>query len=152
MSPKDELAARPEHPDYPGWYDASLSDPRGYNRDVIGQLLVRVEPQDVVRVRMLPRPLHENQYGMVHGAVVLGLVDVAAFVAAAALRGKAFTGAVTLEVNNHFVGAGTLDKPLDAVTEIVRETGKLIFARGTIEQGDKVISSWSSILRKITPK
>ena len=152
MSAPEERVAPREHPDHPGWYDATLAKPRGYNRDVIGQMLARIDRPGVVRLRMFPRELHENQYGAVHGGMILGLIDVAGFAAAAVLNGQDFTGAVTLEVSNHFVGAGRLDLPLDAPTEIVRETGKLIFVRGTVEQEDNVIASWSSILRKITPR
>ena len=44
---------------------------------------------------------------------------------------------VTLELSTQFVGAGDPTRVLDAVNEIVRETGKLVFIRGQVMQDDE---------------
>ena len=59
---------------------------------------------------------------------------------------------VTLELSTQFVGAGDPSQPLDAVNEIVRETGKLMFIRGQVVQGENIIASHSGIVRKIIAK
>jgi uncharacterized protein (TIGR00369 family) len=143
---------RREHPDYPGWYDGALGRPEEYNRAVVGTLLVRRDGPNMARIRMFPEERHKNQYGVIHGGMVLGLIDIAGFAAAVELTEGKFPGGVTIELHNHFVGAGNPELPLDAVTEIVRETGKMLFVRGTVEQDDAVIGTWSSILRKISPR
>ena len=56
---------------------------------------------------------------------------------------------VTLELSTQFTGAGQPDRPLDAVTEIVRETGSLVFVRGTVEQEEHVVASFSGIVKKM---
>ena len=43
-------------------------------------------------------------------------------------------------------------EPLDAVTEIVRETGKLVFVRGMVEQTDHQVAAFSGIIRKFAPR
>ena len=148
----NEPATRREHPDYPGWVDASFGEAEHYNRAVVGTLLIRREAPEVARLRMIPQERHKNQYGVVHGGMILGLIDIAGFAAATELSDGAFPGGVTIEVTNHFVGSADPELPLDAVAQIVRETGKLLFVRGTIEQEGAILGSWSSILRKITAR
>ena len=49
------------------------------------------------------------------------------------------------------MGGGKARTPLDAVTEIVKETGKLVFVRGLVEQGEHRVASFSGIVRKMRP-
>jgi len=55
-------------------------------------------------------------------------------------------------VSTQFVGGGDPARPLDAVTEVVRETGKLVFVRGMVEQEGDVVASFSGIVRKMQPR
>ena len=57
---------------------------------------------------------------------------------------------VTLELSTQFVGAGDKTRPLDAMTELVRETGKLAFVRGEVVQDDDTVAAYSGILRKLS--
>ena len=41
---------------------------------------------------------------------------------------------------------------LDAVTEIVRETGGLVFVRGNVVQAEHVVASFSGIVKKMHPR
>jgi acyl-coenzyme A thioesterase PaaI-like protein len=72
------------------------------------------------------------------------------FIGARALGRGAGRAAVTLDCNVQFVGPADLDRPLDAIVEVTRETGRLLFLRGTVEQGDDMIASYVGILRKPT--
>jgi acyl-coenzyme A thioesterase PaaI-like protein len=58
---------------------------------------------------------------------------------------------VTVELSTQFVGPGDPAMPLDAVTEITQETGRMMFARGQCVQGDRVVTSYSGIVRKMRP-
>ena len=152
MANANEPARRREHPDYPGWIDASFGEAEHYNRAVIGTLLIRRDSPQVARLRMIPEERHKNQYGVVHGGTILGLIDIAGFAGATELTGGTFPGGVTIELTNHFVGSADPNQPLDATVEIIRETGKMVFVRGTVEQDGAILGSWSSILRKISPR
>ena len=60
-------------------------------------------------------------------------------------------GSVTLELSSQFIGAGKPGVPLDAVVEVLRETKRLVFLRGTVVQGkddEHLIASFSGIVRK----
>ena len=59
-----------------------------------------------------------------------------------------FAGAVTLGVSTQFIGGGKLDEPLDCLVEIVRETGRLMFLRGQMEQRDHLVLTYQATLSK----
>ncbi|QIQ88095.1 MAG: PaaI family thioesterase [Erythrobacter sp.] len=107
---------------------------------------------DQCRLRMFPERRHTNLGDNIHGAATLGLIDIALF-ATMHLVGHGDAGpSVTVELSTQFVGAGDPERPLDAVTEIVRETGRMLFLRGQAVQGDDVVASYSGIVRKMKPR
>lgn len=133
-----------------GWHSWTLKDETRYNTFVLGRLQVRREG-DQCRLRMFPARQHTNAANNIHGGTTLGLIDIALF-ATMHLCGTGDAGAsVTMELSTQFVGAGDPEKPLDAVTEIVQETGRMLFTRGQCVQGDAIVASYSGIVRKIKP-
>ncbi|MEO1648943.1 MAG: PaaI family thioesterase [Pseudomonadota bacterium] len=149
--PFEHLPLSPEQADgEEGWRSWTLKDHTRYNTFVLGELRVRKEGE-TCRLRMFPQRHHTNAADNIHGGTTLGLIDIALF-ATMHLCGTGDAGAsVTVELSTQFVGAGDPTKPLDAVTEIVQETGRMLFTRGQCVQGDKVIASYSGIVRKIKP-
>src|SRR3546814_17308236 len=85
---------------------------------------------------MLPERKHSNLGDNVHGAVTLALVDSALFAASHQFGSLDAGHSVTLDLSTPFVGAGRVGEPMDALVELVRETGRLIFLRGLGVQGD----------------
>src|SRR3546814_15747760 len=87
----------------------------------------------------------------VHGAVTLALVDIALFAAAHQFGSLNAGHSVALDLSTQFVGAGRIGEPLDAVVELVRETGRLIFLRGLVVQGEDdghIALSFAGTIRK----
>ena len=76
------------------------------------------------------------------------LIDISMFAAMRTLTDNEGARAVTLELSTQFIGAGRGDAPLDAVVEILRETGRMVFMRGRVEQGDALIAAFSGVVRK----
>ncbi len=136
-----------------GWYSWNLVDRTRFNTAVLGEMQVRKEGQ-FCRLRMFPERRHTNLTDNVHGAVTLGLIDIALF-ATMHINGSGDAGpSVTVELSTQFVGAGDPARPLDAVSEIVRETGRMLFLRGFAVQarddgGEAIIASYSGIVRKM---
>ena len=151
MLAKDVLEHGPD-PDNPGWNHWNLKDQTLFNGAVMGRLITRVDDDGKARLRMFPERRHENLQGIVHGAVTLSLIDIALFTTMHNLGSGNAGPSVTLELSTQFVGGGKPDRPLDAVTEIVQETGKLVFVRGLVEQGDHRVASFSGIVRKMQPR
>lgn len=136
-----------------GWFTWNLIDRTRFNGAVMGKMQVRKEG-NLCRLRMFPERRHTNLVDSIHGAVTLGLIDIALF-ATMHLTGSGEAGpSVTVELSTQFVGGGDPDRPLDAVTEIVRETGRMLFLRGFATQprddgGEEIIASYSGIVRKM---
>ncbi|OWQ92517.1 thioesterase [Sphingopyxis bauzanensis] len=138
-----------------GWLSWDLKDATRFN-SFIEPLTVRVEPSTAdgrpcARVRMIPERKHSNLGNNVHGAVTLALVDIALFAASHQFGSLNAGHSVTLDLSTQFVGAGRVGEPLDAVVELVRETGRLIFLRGLVVQGEgdsHIVLSFAGTIRK----
>lgn len=139
-----------EHPDHPGWNEWRLTDLTRYNGAVLGLTLLRFDNPELTRTRTRIFPKHHmtNINNVIHGGVTMSLIDIALFAGCTAIIGQDLGRGSTLELNTHFTGAGDPERPIDALTELVRETGRLVFGRGTVVQGDDVVASFSGIIRK----
>jgi acyl-coenzyme A thioesterase PaaI-like protein len=83
-----------------------------------------------------------------HGGLTLSLIDVALF-SSSRMFGLIEAGtAVTLDLSVQFIGAGRANVPIDAVTELLKETRRLLFLRGIVEQEGEMVSAYSGTIRK----
>ncbi len=148
--PLPSFVSEPD-PDHPGWDSWELRDETRYNA-FLGRLLIRLDEHGKAWTRMLPERKHSNLGDAVHGGTITGFVDISLF-AAARLFGMLDPGpAVTLDLSFHFVGAGKMGEPLDCELELVKETGRLLFLRGLVRQGNHIVSSFSGTIRKPSRK
>jgi acyl-coenzyme A thioesterase PaaI-like protein len=134
-------------PDNPGWRRWELRDESRFNGQVMGRMLVRVEGQ-LVRTRMFPEHRHTNLLDIVHGATTLALMDISIFSCGHMLGLDGMAGSVTLDLSAQFIGGAVPNEPLDSVVEILRETKRLVFLRGIVEQGDNKVGAFSATIRK----
>jgi acyl-coenzyme A thioesterase PaaI-like protein len=148
-----------EEPLPDGWIGWNLKDKDRFN-SFIEPLTVRLESptgdgRPRARVRMHPTRKHSNLGDNVHGAVSLALVDVALFAASHQFGSLEAGHSVTLDLSTQFVGAGRVGEPMDALVELVRETGRLIFLRGLVVQGEgdsHIVLSFAGTIRKASRK
>jgi uncharacterized protein (TIGR00369 family) len=145
---RDDVFEHGADPDNPGWRLWNLKDQTLFNGAVMGKLITRVE-DGRSRLRMFPERKHKNLQGIIHGAVTLSLIDIALFTTMHTLGSGNAGPSVTLELSTQFVGAGDPSQPLDAVCEIVRETGSLVFVRGEVVQDGRTVAAFSGIVRKM---
>jgi len=150
MPSKDVFEHGPD-PEHPGWHHWNLKDDTLFNGAVMGKLITRKEG-DKCRLRIFPERKHENLQGIIHGAVTLGLIDISMFTTMHVVGSGNAGPSVTLELSTQFIGGGDPARPLDAVTEIMRETGKLVFVRGEVLQDDDCLAAYSGIVRKFAPR
>lgn len=137
-----------EDPDYPGWRTFETSDPTRFNGAVMGRLIVRPDGETGAALRMFPAHIHGNVSGSVHGAVILALIDDSLFATMALRELGDAAASVTLDMSAQFIGAGSLDRPLDAMTEVLRETRRILFMRGLVVQDGATVASFSASVRK----
>lgn len=138
--------------DFPGWHSWELNDPTSFNGHVMGRLIVRKElapaGHEVVRLRMFPVHQHSNIQNNVHGGTTLALIDISLFSGLKLLLGGDAAAAVTLDLSTQFIGAGQIGQPLDSVVEVLRETRRLVFVRGLVEQGENTVAAFAGTIRK----
>jgi uncharacterized protein (TIGR00369 family) len=134
-------------PDHPGWFTWDLPDDGRYNA-TIGKLLVRADGPGRARCRMFPDIRQSNLGNVVHGGAILTFIDMA-FFAGGYLAGMSDTHAVTLDCTAQFISPARLGTPLEAAIELLRETGRLAFFRGTVEQDGSTVAAFSGTLRKV---
>ena len=96
---------------------------------------------------MVPGHAQSNLGDAVHGGAILTFIDMALF-AGGHMAGMTDTDAVTLELSTQFIGAGRLGAPMDAEVELLRETGRLLFLRGLVVQGDHKVAAFAGTIRK----
>ena len=145
-------------PGEPGWWTWTLADPTRFN-SAIGPLAIRYAAAgEPGLVRMLPRRAQGNLGDNIHGGATLTFIDIALFAGARACGVDLGDRPVTLDLNCQFVGAGRLGEPTYAEVEVVRETGRLVFTRGVVVQGDRsdpaarhIVASFTGMVRKGRP-
>ena len=148
----DDVFEHGPDPENPGWRLWNLKDETLFNGAVMGKLITSIDADGKARLRMFPERKHENLQGIIHGAVTLALIDISMFTTMHTIGSGNAGPSVTLELSTQFVGAGDPTRVLDAVNEIVRETGKLVFIRGQVMQDDDIVASYSGIVRKMRAK
>lgn len=117
-----------------------------------GRILARAEGPDVARVRIDTGRRSSNVLDAVHGGFLLSFLDQALFVGPIALERMELGRGVTLGVSTQFLASGSITAPLDCVVEIVRETGRLLFLRGQIEQAGDILMTYQATVRKLSGK
>jgi uncharacterized protein (TIGR00369 family) len=149
MAPIEARFVSSPAPEHPGWQWWDISDPTLFTTQAMGRFLVRREGKNRCRLRMFPERRHANiTANVVHGGVTLALADTALFATMDILLEGAAEESVTLDLSSQFIGAAHVGQPLDAMTEILRETGRMVFLRGMVLQDDVVISAFSATVRK----
>ena len=141
-----------ELPDHPGWRSWEFSDSTRFNQ-LMGPMMYRVV-NGVARVRWTPEHRHSNLSDNVHGGALLAFIDVVLFAAARGFGLITAGTAVTLDLNTQFISGGQIDEPLEAQVELLKETGRLLFLRGLVVQGEDVakIAAFSGTIRKPSPR
>jgi acyl-coenzyme A thioesterase PaaI-like protein len=135
------------HPDLPGWVWWRPDQPGSFF-DVIGEFALRAEGPGQGRVRWFPASRLGNIRGTLHGGALLGFVDIALFAGSTAAGIAGAKGAATVDCSCQFLAPAALDRPLEAVVEVVREGGRMVFLRGIAEQDEQRILSFAGIIRK----
>ena len=130
------------------WAGWSVSEGDPFN-DHAGPFYHRTDAHGVPVCGMRVAPQHLNGGGGLHGGALATFADFSLFVFAG-LTGDA--AAVTISLTCDYVGPATLEDRLECRGDIVRQTGSMIFLRGTITHEDAPVMAFSGILKKLRPK
>ena len=114
--------------------------------DYIGPFYYK-EEEDTYRCAFVVAAKHINGQGGLHGGMMVSFADYALFMFAR--NHLAGARAVTVTLNSEFASAAIEGEFLEATGEVVHETRGMLFLRGTIFSGDRVILNFSGVLKKL---
>ncbi len=134
-------------PENPGWKIWQMVVPGLYN-DFLGKIIMRKDA-DQASARMLPQIQHSNPNGIMHGGAMLGFIDVSLFTAMQILCEHPPETAATIDLQTQFTGAVKLDQHIESHTLITKETGNLLFMRGTVEQAGQSVAAYTGLIKKV---
>lgn len=112
----------------------------------VGMPFFRKTSDDTAEFVAETAPWHVNDGDNLHGGYLMTIIDAGLF---AVSRAVSDVGGVTISCNTEFLNAGNPHKPIHGVGRIMRETGKLMFVQGSLDQDGVPICAYSGVLRKI---
>lgn len=119
---------------------------------LLGPFCYKVEEDGRIRAAFQPQRHHLNGGNALHGGALMSFADFALFAIAHHSLIPAGQHAVTLSFNSEFLSAGGIDAPVEAVGEVMKETGSVIFVQGRLVQAGRPLLAFSGVLKKIKPK
>lgn len=137
------------HADHPGWFQWEPVR-KGLFTEVLGPLMVRSEGPKRARVRLLsPQVSHLNMANVLHGGMLLTFADIALFCGSFfGGLGERALGGQTVQLDVHFLSAARVETTLDALVELVHETGSMAFLRAQLDQAGERRATISALMRK----
>jgi acyl-coenzyme A thioesterase PaaI-like protein len=118
--------------------------------NVAGPFWRRRESDGASVVGFLAEEHHSNGHlGLIHGGAMMTFADVALGIAAVDAIGKQHCA--TSQLSYSFAGAGRVGDFVTCRPELVRRTRALVFVRGLVKVGDKVVGSADGIFTILDP-
>ncbi|MCA8930233.1 MAG: PaaI family thioesterase [Alphaproteobacteria bacterium] len=131
--------------DFPAAY--RISDPIDPHEIATGPFYEPLEAAGDPRVVLLVEEKHCNSAGTTHGGLLMTMADLT--LCAAAREGLPGERAITVQLDAQFIASGAIGDFLVARGEVVRRGGKLIFVRGQITCGERVLLTASAVTRRV---
>jgi acyl-coenzyme A thioesterase PaaI-like protein len=59
---------------------------------------------------------------------------------------------VTVSFNSEFISAGEIDHLIKGAATITLKTGSMVFVRGEVKQDDRILMTFSSVVKRLRKK
>ncbi|MEK7793320.1 MAG: PaaI family thioesterase [Candidatus Hydrogenedentota bacterium] len=118
--------------------------------DHVGPLYYRDEPDGSCRCAFVTDDYHMNGSGNMHGGMLMTFADYAMFFFARKHIGDAH--AVTVSFHADFTSASQVGEYVEATGEVIHETRKMLFVRGQITSGGRMLLNFSGVLKKVAAR
>ncbi|MCK1679606.1 PaaI family thioesterase [Bradyrhizobium sp. 147] len=106
----------------------------------------RVDADRTVRCAFRAQKRHLNGYGNVHGGCLMAFVDYCLFaIAGLVLHGRG----VTVSLSSEFLDAAREDELIEATGHVTRAGGSLIFVRGELKSGERLLLTFSGTIKRV---
>lgn len=113
-----------------------------------GPFFYRLDSHDRPVFALAAERRHCNTYNIVHGGLMMTLIDLTMVAAAKEHRAEQL---VTVSLNSEFLASGNTGDVLFARGELIRRTRSLAFVRGLIEVDGNVVFAASAVLKRLRP-
>ena len=107
------------------------------------------EENGVHKFALLAEARHCNRHEIVHGGLMMTMIDLAMVVAAKETWEEQL---VTVSLNSEFIDAGSAGEIVEAEGELVRRTGSMAFVRGRVHVCDRTLLTSSAVLKRMRAK
>ena len=115
--------------------------------DMTGPFVYRVEDGGKVRCAFKAGKQHMNGGGFMHGGCLMTFADYAMFcIATEELAGE---GGVTLSFSSEFIATARAGDLIEATGEIVKAGKSVIFLRGEIFTGTRMLLTFSGVIKRV---
>ncbi|NND49529.1 MAG: PaaI family thioesterase [Rhizobiales bacterium] len=117
--------------------------------ELVGNVYVKQDGEDI-RYGFISGQKHQNRRGVLHGGVLAAFADRA--LAMAGRRVNDDMPQATIELSLRFIDAVQIGEFVESTQEVVRKTRSVIFVRGTLMVGPRVIATADGIWKILTPR
>lgn len=131
--------------DFPSAY--RVSDPVDPFETATGNFYEPIDHGDDPRVVALVEEKHCNSSLVTHGGFLMTMADLT--LCMMARRGLVDERAVTVSLDCHFISAGKVGDFLEARAVVTRQGGSLVFVRGEIKTGDRVLLTANAVTKRV---
>ena len=133
--------------EFAGWMTYDLKDTFD---TVVGPFYGRPDPDGRMRCAFRAEQKHMNAGGRMHGGCLMTFADIALFqIAYQEMEGAS---GVTVQLDSTFIDGAYVGELIEATGEVTKAGKSLIFARGQITTGERMLMSFSGVIRKFTPR
>lgn len=116
----------------------------------VGPFYRHLEPDGHMRCAFRAEQKHMNYGGRMHGGCLMTFADIAMFqIAYQEMEGAS---GVTVQLDSTFIDGGYVGELLEATGQVTKAGKSLIFVRGEIVAGDRLLMTFSGVIRKFTER
>jgi uncharacterized protein (TIGR00369 family) len=135
-----ELVAEGE---FAGWWRFAARDTFD---EIMGPFYFQRGPDGRTRCAFRAEQKHMNAGGRMHGGALMTFADIALFmIAYETMEGHR---GVTVQLDSVFLDGAKVGDLVEASGEVTRAGGSLVFARGQITTGPRMLLTFSGVIRK----
>jgi uncharacterized protein (TIGR00369 family) len=133
--------------EFAGWQTYNLPQTFDY---IVGPFYFRTDPDGKVRCAFRAEERHMNAGHRMHGGCLMTFADMALFQTAhRELEGQA---GVTVQLDSTFLDGAVVGDLVEATGEVLRGGRSLIFVRGQITTGPRLLMTFSGVIRKFAAR
>ena len=133
--------------EFAGWQTYDLHDTFDV---VVGPFYSKLDPDGHMRCAFRAEQKHMNAGHRMHGGCLMTFADIALF--QTAYQEMEGASGVTVSLDSTFIDGAYEGELVEAMGEVVRAGKSLIFVRGQISTGERILMTYSGVIRKFTKR